>query len=95
MNVQVNVQLTNIKVLFLPLNTTSLIQPLDQGIIKSLKVKYRQLLMKKKLSVLEGGESVNEFYKQIMILTAINMLKCSLLQLQSTTIQNCLRKNRI
>jgi hypothetical protein len=88
----VNVQLTNIKVLFLPPNTTSLIQPLDQGIIKNVKVKYRQQLMRKQLSILEGGESVNEFYKQITILTAINMLKCALLQLQSTTIQNCFRK---
>ena len=36
--------LSNVKVHFLPPNTTLHLQPLDQGIIYSLKAKYRKLL---------------------------------------------------
>lgn len=34
-----------IKLVFLPPNTTSLLQPMDQGVIKSLKVHYRKLMV--------------------------------------------------
>ncbi|XP_062501384.1 tigger transposable element-derived protein 4-like [Corticium candelabrum] len=43
------VALSNVKVFFLPPNTTSIVQPMDAGIIKNLKFHYRRLLMKKPL----------------------------------------------
>lgn len=40
--VQAEEGLANVKVLFLPPNTTSICQPLDQGIIKAWKAHYRR-----------------------------------------------------
>ena len=40
-------ELSHIKILYLPKNTTSILQPLDQGIIALLKVNYRKLYQRK------------------------------------------------
>ena len=45
--------LSNVRVLWLPANCTALIQPLDQGIIHSLKAHYRKLLLRHILSYYE------------------------------------------
>ena len=47
--------LTNITMKFLPPNTTSVLQPMDQGIIHSLKRHYRQALLMKYLAGAESG----------------------------------------
>lgn len=41
-----DLQLDNIKLKFFPANTTSRIQPLDQGIIRTFKAHYRRYLVK-------------------------------------------------
>lgn len=46
--------LKNVKIIFLPPNTTSVCQPLDQGIIHNFKVYYRDLVLKHILSKMEG-----------------------------------------
>nr|CAI5870029.1 unnamed protein product [Callosobruchus analis] len=45
------VTLENVKIIFLPPNTTSHCQPLDQGIIHSFKIAYRKFLIKRLKSV--------------------------------------------
>jgi hypothetical protein len=50
------VTLKNIELLFLPPNTTSKIQPLDQGIINSFKSKYRKKFLAWRIDQLEKGD---------------------------------------
>jgi DDE superfamily endonuclease len=50
---EVETLLANVHVLWLPPNCTSMLQPLDQGIIHSLKAKYRKLLLRHLISYME------------------------------------------
>jgi hypothetical protein len=46
--------LKHIKIIFLPENTTSIIQPCDQGIIKTLKSYYRKQMRKRIIDNIEN-----------------------------------------
>ena len=61
---------SNINIQFLPPNTTSILQPLDQGMIKSFKTHYRRHLVNK----LSAAIDRNDNNLKMSILEAINML---------------------
>lgn len=48
----------NIKLIYLPANTTSRLQPLDQGIIAALKLNYQKLIMTKRLDTLDNYNKI-------------------------------------
>lgn len=83
--------LTNITIHFLPPNTTCLIQPLDQGIIRCFKVYYRQNVVRQQLLALEKGETLQEFIKRLNILEALKIVKRSWWLVTPNTIKNCFR----
>ena len=84
--------LTNIKILFLPPNTTSVCQPLDQGIIKNFKTFYRLLIMKHILAHMDKADSAQDLAKSIDQLDAIYFMKKAWEQVSDQTIINCFLK---
>ncbi|XP_046663035.1 jerky protein homolog-like [Homalodisca vitripennis] len=60
---------TGIKLYFLPLNVTSLQQPMDQGVIECVKRKYRRKLLSEVLFKLENDEQTD----LIQVLKTINV----------------------
>ena len=64
-------QLNSIELIFLPPNTTSHTQPMNQGIIRASKAKYRSLAVRKLIAALEKKNPV----PTISILSAMTMLK--------------------
>jgi len=58
----------NFFVKFLPPNVTALIQPMDQGVIASMKKRYRTNLLKKRIE--EGGD-LQGFLKDYTILDSL------------------------
>jgi|UniRef100_A0A2S2PV40 hypothetical protein len=88
----------NIKLEFLPPNTTSLIQPLDIGVIQNLKVKYRATLVNYILEKIEDNlfepkSTAIDISKKINILQAIQLISDSWRDISSSsTIKNCFRK---
>lgn len=85
-------KLKNVKVIFLPPNTTSVCQPLDQGIIHNFKFHYRDQILKHILSNMEGAKSASELSKSIDVLEALYFIKASWKKVTPTTIKNCFSK---
>lgn len=88
------VNLKNITLEFLPPSTTSLIQPLDMGIIKNLKTHYRGLLVTYILKAIEDNlltpsTCAIDISSKISILQAIQFVADSWRKVSSVTIQHC------
>ena len=83
---------TNIKIVYLPANTTSVLQPLDLGIIKNFKVWYRKLLFRHVLDKIEECTTASEVTKSLTIIHAIRWVAAAWKQVATDTIKKCFRK---
>lgn len=81
--------LKSITLVFLPLNTTSVLQPMDQGIIRALKSHFRKNLVLKMTQLLDGCGTSSVEYPKITVLDAILMIQDASTQLNQGTIVNC------
>ena len=81
-------QLNSIELIFLPPNTTSHAQPVDQGIIRALKAKYRLLAVQKLTAALEKKNPV----PTISILSAMTMVQKAWNAVSNRIFTNCFKK---
>ncbi|XP_029055241.2 tigger transposable element-derived protein 2-like [Osmia bicornis bicornis] len=61
----------NFEIIYLPPNTTSLIQPMDQGVIAKFKTTYRHKMLRR---VLQYEQGIQEFYCKFNIKDCINLV---------------------
>jgi uncharacterized protein YeeX (DUF496 family) len=80
-----NLPLSNIIIHFYPPNCTSVLQPLDQGIIRSFKSKYRTRVLMQIISKIDFKESNDE----INAYQAILYISMAWKQVSIETIKNC------
>ena len=73
-----------VKLIFLPPNTTSRTQPMDQGVIRALKHHYRKQVIRKHLRAIDRKEQV-----KINILDALYFLQQAWHSVTQKTIVNC------
>ncbi len=81
-----------IKAVFLPPNVTSQIQPMDQGVLESIKRRYRRKLLEELLFKNDEGVSVIDFRKKIDMLKVVHLIASSWDEISSATLQLSWRK---
>lgn len=79
---------SNIRIEFLPPNTTSKLQPLDQGIIRSFKRFYRTEIVRFLIDCLKNGKE-----PKIKLLMAMKYARKAWLSVSEETVKNCFRKS--
>ena len=84
-----NLELVSITVTFLPPNTTSVMQPMDAGIIAAFKKRYRHFQVQSAL-LAEAVGTTNNIYK-VDILQAIRWCQDAWQMIQPSAIENCWR----
>ena len=75
-----------VELIFLPPNTTSKLQPMDQGVIRSLKAKYRSAVVKLYINRIESGQEL----PKISILDAMKFLAWN--RVIKDTVQTCFKR---
>ena len=84
--------LTNFKLVFLPKNTTSRLQPLNAGIIRAFKLKYRKLLIKYVISRVDENMRAPDIIKAVDILKVIGWVKSAWEEVTPDTLKHCFEK---
>ncbi|GBM89505.1 hypothetical protein AVEN_43032-1 [Araneus ventricosus] len=57
---EIDQKLKNFTVFYLPPNTRSKLQPMDQGVIKNFKIHYRKRIVRKVITELENNQSMSK-----------------------------------
>jgi hypothetical protein len=78
--------LENIKLVFLPANTTSLLQSMDQGVMRSLKCHFLKLML---LRMIECTEKKHDH--TVTLLDAIRCVEKAWRRVTEKTTRNCFR----
>ncbi|XP_044589588.1 jerky protein homolog-like [Cotesia glomerata] len=76
-------------IIFLPPNTTSLMQPLEQGIIEKFKRRYRNDLIEKIVFHEKNNAENNDYFKSFDLLEAFNLCVLAWDEVTSSDIRNC------
>jgi DDE superfamily endonuclease len=86
-----DLKFSNIKFVFFPPNTTSVCQPMDQGIIKVFKGYYRNRVVEEIFRKTSSNNSINADQIKISLLDAIFFIDQSWKEVDISTISNCFK----
>ncbi|CAK9822349.1 Tigger transposable element-derived protein 1 [Anthophora retusa] len=80
----------NVEIIFLPPNTSSLIQPLDQGVIATFKTHYiRQSLQWVLQRIDDKSIDIAEAWRLFSILDCVNIISSSIKEIKQSTLNAC------
>ena len=83
---------TNIKLVLLAKNIRSRSQPLDAGIIRNFKLKYRKLLLFVVFSRINNRQIASQIIEEVHILRATSWLHTAWKTVTPEIIKNCFQK---
>ena len=82
---------SNVEIKFLPTNTTSHLQALDQGIIRTFMTYYRRSILRSLLTKMESAVPVTELCKKVTLLDAIGWVVKAWDIVKTQTIVKCFK----
>ena len=77
------------RLLFLTQISASRLQPLDAGITRNFKVKYRKRLLKFVISQIDDTRKAFEIIEEVDVLKAISWIKAAWEEVSDQTVTNC------
>ena len=77
---------------FLPPNVTSLIQPMDQGVLESMKRRYRRKILEELILKDDEGLSMSDYLKSMHMLQVITLVSASWAEISAETLRLSWRK---
>ena len=77
---------------YLPPNVTALIQPMDQGVLKALKLRYKRKLLRRLLIEDDRGGSIVAFLKSVTMKTVITLIAEAWDEMKPDTFRKSWRK---
>jgi len=84
-----SLRLSNVTRRFFPPNTTSLLQPLDLGIIRAFKARYRKHLIRSLIAKMDSCTTVTVLTRSLSVLDAIFWIAKSWDETSAITISKC------
>jgi hypothetical protein len=92
---KISQELTNITIHFLPPRTTSVLQPLDAGIIRSCKAKYKRMFIQNRVDAYDNAMDNDTEIDAFTLKEAIYMIADAWDCVTQETIKNCWQKTGI
>jgi len=86
-----DIRQSNVTVKYLPANTTSILQPLDQGITRAFKERYRKHMLRSLLTQMETSANSTELCKSVSVFDAIDWIDRAWCETSNSTIIKCFR----
>ncbi|XP_064080590.1 tigger transposable element-derived protein 1-like [Macrobrachium nipponense] len=83
-----------VQIEFLPSNTTSLIQPMDQGMIREFKALYTRNSLQHLVNAMEMMEdfTLKEYWKKFTIASCLSIIQSALKEMKNETLNTCWEK---
>ena len=81
-----------ISALYLPPNVTALIQPMDQGVLETLKRLYKKKLLRRLVIEEENGTGIIAFLKTVNMKVVVDMISESWNEIKATTLRKSWQK---
>ena len=84
-----DVKLKNVTLKFFPVNTTSQLQPLDQGIIRAIKAHYRKRFVRAVLTRIDEGHNATDVARCVSVLDACQWVASAWKETNTSTMAKC------